>query len=35
MYRRETSIMGGHVSSDMRMPKYVVPQKKQTASSAI
>jgi hypothetical protein len=32
--RAEISTYGGKVSRLMRMPRYVVPQKKQTASSA-
>ena len=34
MKRVEMSTYGGKVSRLMRMPRYVVPQKKQTASSA-
>ena len=32
--RTHTKVMGGKVSSAMRMPRYVVPQKKHTASRA-
>ncbi len=34
MYLTLTSIIGGKDSRDMRMPRYVVPQKKNTATKA-
>jgi hypothetical protein len=33
-YRTHTSTIGGKVSSAMRMPRYVVPQKIHTATKA-
>ena len=34
MYRTHTNSMGGNDSNDMRIPRYVVPQKKHTATRA-